>query len=106
MSFSRCSFARLYAAVMGNLPTLALMALCLLGTPSQGVAQGCVTRQQARQLFEQGQAIPFPEALRRAGLSRNQLAGDPQLCRGGGGYVYRVRIVQNGQVQAVNIPAN
>ena len=91
---------------MSNLPILALLVLCLVGAPSPGMAQGCIDRQQARQLFEQGQAIPFPEALRRAGVSRNQLAGDPQLCRGGGGYVYRVRIVQNGQVRAVNIPAN
>jgi len=57
-------------------------------------------------MLERGEALPFPEALRRAGYSGDQLAGRPQLCEAGGGYVYRVRIVQEGQVQAVTIPAN
>lgn len=57
-------------------------------------------------MLERGEALPFPEALQRAGYSGDQLAGRPQLCEAGGGYVYRVKIVQQGQVQSVTIPAN
>jgi hypothetical protein len=83
----------------------ALLALSGLGTESLGQG-GCVSGHEARQILEKGQAAPFPEAFRRAGYSRNQLAGDPQLCQSGGGYVYRVRVVQGGQVSSVTIPAN
>jgi len=93
---------------MNKLPMIALAAMLLAaaGPASPGMAQGCMSGQQARQLLEQGQAVPFPEALRRAGYSRNQLAGGPELCQAGGGYVYRLRVVRNGQVSAVTIPAN
>ena len=57
-------------------------------------------------MLEKGQAIPFPEALQRAGYSGDQLAGRPQLCEAGGRYVYHVKIVQQGQVQSITIPAN
>jgi hypothetical protein len=50
--------------------------------------------------------MPFPEALRRAGFSPDELAGDPQLCQGGGGYVYRVKVMRDGQVSSVAIPAS
>jgi hypothetical protein len=87
---------------------IVLAALCLAfaGLVSSAMAQGCVKGQEARQLLEQGQAIPFPEALQRAGYSSDQLAGDPQLCRNGGGFVYRVRVYRNGQVSSVSIPAS
>ena len=93
---------------MCKLPMIALAGLFLAaaGPSSAALAQSCVSGQQARQLLEQGQAVPFPDALQRAGYSRDQLAGSPQLCQAGGGFVYRVRIVQDGQVSSVNIPAN
>jgi hypothetical protein len=87
-----------------------VLALALLGglaaaTP-QALAQGCVGGREAQELIQQGQVAPFPEALRRAGFAPNELAGDPQLCQGGGGYVYRVRVMRDGQVSSVSIPAN
>ena len=88
---------------------LTLFASLLLGAaslPSEVLAQSCVSGQEARQLLEQGQVVPLPEALRRAGVSRDQLAGNPQLCQAGGGFVYKVRVYQDGQLSAVNIPAN
>jgi hypothetical protein len=108
MSFSSGSLVRVYQTAMSLPSAAALVALFLAvaGTSGPAAAQACVSRQQARQLLEQGQAVPFPDALQRAGYSRNQLAGDPQLCKAGGGFVYRVRIVRSGQVSAVSIPAN
>src|SRR4051812_14656209 len=106
MSFTSGSCALLYRAFMTKLATIALATLFLALAGPAAIAQGCVSGQQARQLLEQGQAVPFPEALRRAGYSRDQLAGDPQLCKSGGGFVYRVRVVQDGQVSSVTIPAN
>jgi len=84
----------------------ATLLLAAAGFPSAGLAQSCVSGQQARQLLEQGQVVPFPEALRRAGVSRDQLAGNPQLCESGGGLVYKIRVYQDGQLTGVNIPAN
>lgn len=93
---------------MCQLPVIAIVALFLAtaGAPSPSLAQSCVSGQEARQLLEQGQAVPFPEAIRRAGISPNQLAGDPQLCQSGGGFVYVVQVLQDGQVTSVSIPAN
>lgn len=93
---------------MFKLPLIALAALLLstAGISSLGMAQGCVSGQQARNLLEQGRAVPLAVALQRAGISPNQLAGDAQLCQSGGGFIYRVRIVQDGQVSSVSIPAN
>ena len=78
-----------------------------VGQPlAEGLAQGgCVARGESRELLEQGIVIPFPAALRQAGLKRNQVV-DVQLCRAGGGYVYRVRVLQpGGAVRPMNIPA-
>jgi hypothetical protein len=85
--------------------TLLATLLAAAGLPSAGLAQ-CVSGQEARQLLEQGQVVPFPEALRRAGVSRDQLAGNPELCQAGGGFVYKVRVYQDGQLTGANIPAN
>jgi hypothetical protein len=72
---------------------------------SSGVAQECLSGSEGRQLLEQGQVIPFPTAVRQAGISSDQVV-DVQLCRGGGGYVYRVRVIDaSGQVTNMNIPA-
>jgi hypothetical protein len=84
---------------------LVAMLVAAAGMPSKSLAQ-CVSGQQARELISQGQVVTFPEALQRAGVSRDQVAGNPQLCQGGGGYVYRVRVYQDGQLSGVNIPAN
>ncbi len=107
MPFSSGSFERVYRAGMCQLSMIAIVALlATAGAPSPGLAQSCVSGQEARQLLEQGQAVPFPEAIRRAGISPNQLAGDPQLCQSGGGFVYVVQVLQDGQVTSVSIPAN
>jgi hypothetical protein len=89
-----------------NAIAAALLGLALIGTGSDGFAQGrCVSGRDGRQLLEQGQVMPFPEAMRQAGVMAQQVI-DVQLCRGGGGYVYRVRVLQpNGRVRRVNIPA-
>jgi hypothetical protein len=65
-------------------------------------AQACVPNRDARQIIEQGQALPFAEAAARAGIEANQVV-DADLCQGGGGYVYRVRLRDGGQT---DIPAN
>jgi hypothetical protein len=83
--------------------TMLLLAAAAL--PSVSAAQ-CVSGKQARDLIQQGQVVTFPEALQRAGVSRDQVAGNPQLCQAGGGFVYRVRVYQDGQLSGVNIPAN
>ncbi len=65
-----------------------------------------MSRQDGQQLVAQGQVLPFPVAMQRAGLSRDQLVGSPNLCRAGGGYVYRVRVLQRGgRVRPMSIPA-
>lgn len=88
---------------------IAALAAFLLAAPgtSPGRAQAnCVSGKAGRELLEQGQILPFPEAIRRAGISPNELAGDPRLCKSGRGFSYRVRVLQNGRVKGVTIPAN
>jgi hypothetical protein len=107
MAFSSGSCVAAYRAVMCSLPVaFATLFLATVGPASPAMAAGCVAGQEARALLERGEAIPFPEALQRAGYSGDQLAGGPQLCEAGGRYVYRVKIVEQGQVQSVTIPAN
>ena len=93
---------------MQTFRALAAAILIILGMgQSPGLAQGggCVSGRDGRQLLEQRQVVPFPEAMRRAGISSDQVV-EVQLCRGGGGYVYRVRVLQpGGNVRRVNIPA-
>lgn len=92
---------------MCSLPVAFVTLFLAMACPvSPAMAAGCVGGQEARAVLERGEALPFPEALRRAGYTGDQLAGRPQLCDAGGGYVYRVKIVQQGQVQSVTIPAN
>ena len=107
MPFSNGSFGGPYSVGMSAARILILAALFLAaaGPLSPSRAQ-CVGGQEARQVLEQGQAVPLPVALQRAGISPDQLAGNPQLCQSGGGFVYRVQVVENGQVNSVTIPAN
>jgi hypothetical protein len=88
----------------------ALLAAVLLWTAtiSSAIAapEGCISRREGRQLVELGLVIPFPEAMRRAGLFRNQVLR-VQLCAAGPGFVYRVQVLQpGGRVRAVIIPSN
>ena len=108
MSFSTGSLRDAYTNAMSMARTLLFAALLLAaaGVSSEGRAQSCVSGHEARAVLEQGQAVPLPVALQRAGISPDQLAGGAQLCQAGGGFVYRVRIVQDGQVSSVSIPAN
>jgi hypothetical protein len=87
-----------------SLATAFLLA-ALAGSPSASLAQGgCVSGGEGRQLLEQGQVMPFPQAMQQAGISGQVV--DVQLCRSGGGYVYRARVRdESGEVRAVNIPA-
>jgi hypothetical protein len=79
-----------------------LLSAAVLGT-SPGMGQ-CMSGRDAaaRQAISQGQAVPLAVALNRAGLSSDQVAG-AELCKAGGGYVYRVHLRQGG---TRDIPAN
>jgi hypothetical protein len=82
---------------------VAALMLALSGLQAESAAQ-CASGSEARQLIEQGQAMPLPSALQAAGLGDAQVL-DAQLCRAGGGWSYRVRFRQGGQVSSANIPA-
>ena len=82
----------------------AAFVLAAVGAPSVGWAQGCASGAEARQLLQEGQVAPLPTALQNAGLGGAQVL-DAQLCRSGGGWSYRVRYRQDGQVTSANIPA-
>jgi hypothetical protein len=80
-------------------------ALFILAAGSWSAAEAqCVSGRNGRELVAQGEVMPFPEAARQAGISSDQVVG-VQLCRSGGGYVYRVRVLRGGKVRSVNIPA-
>ena len=83
----------------------ALALLAFAGPATDAVAQECISGRAARQMLESGQIVPFPDALRRAGIGRDRLL-ERELCRSGGGYVYRVRVLgPGGRVRVVDIPA-
>jgi hypothetical protein len=95
---------------MSTIRTLAIAAvmLTLAGSPA-AVAQGvCMSGQDpnVRALLASGQVATFPQALQRAGIPADQVAGDPQLCATPSGYEYRVTVVRGGQVTPMSIPAN
>lgn len=90
---------------MDRIRTIALAVLFLtLGAVSPATAQGnCVSSQEGRQLVAQGQVLPFPVAVRNAGLADNEVLG-VRLCQSGGGrFVYLVQLRQGGQT---TIPAD
>ena len=81
------------------------LGISLVASTSTGHAQGnCVSRGEGRELLEQGEAMPFPDALRQAGLPPDQVV-DVQLCRTGSDLVYHVRIVEGATVRGVSIAA-
>jgi hypothetical protein len=84
----------------------ACLMLALTGPLSQGMAQECVTGRAGRQLLEQRQVVPFPDAARRAGIGRDRVLRGLQLCRSPGGYSYRGRAIdQRGRVRPFDLPA-
>ena len=65
-----------------------------------------MSRKEGRKAVENGQILPFPVAVQRAGISPNDVQ-DVSLCPNGGGFVYRVKVVQRGGApRVVAIPAN
>jgi hypothetical protein len=85
----------------------ALAALTILGSTAEVSAQrGCVSRGDARRMLESREVAPFPDALNRAGIRRQRLVGDVELCGGRGNYVYRFRMLRpDGRVDHREIPA-
>jgi hypothetical protein len=79
------------------------LALLLAAAAVPAGAQQCVSGGEGRQLVAQGQVAPLPVALQRAGLGDAQVIS-ARLCRAGGGWSYRVRVRQGGQVRTANIP--
>jgi hypothetical protein len=55
-------------------------------------------------MVEQGQVRPLYVALQSAGLAQAQVLS-AQLCHAGGGWVYRVRYRQGGNVRTADVPA-
>jgi uncharacterized membrane protein YkoI len=90
---------------MTKLRTIAAVSLVLaaLGWSPSASAQGGGCVADIRQVEGQN-VMTLAEAMQRAGVSGNVV--DAQLCRAGGGYVYRVRIRDaGGQLKSVEIPA-
>jgi hypothetical protein len=83
----------------------AALLLALSGLSADSLAQGgCVSQGEGQQMVAQGQVLPLPAALQNAGLGGAQVI-DVQLCHAGGGWAYRVRYNQGGQVSTANVPA-
>ena len=82
----------------------ALLALAVAGASPAAMAQdGCVA--DIRQLPEGQQAMTLPEAMQRAGVSGAVVSA--QLCKSGGGYVYRLQIRgAGGELKSIEIPAS
>ena len=91
---------------MNMLRTMAVAALLIAAGPSSQALAQCVSGQEGGSSSNRGRSCRSRRRCGAPAISRDQLAGDPQLCQAGGGYVYRVRVYQDGQVTAVNIPAN
>lgn len=84
---------------------IALAALLVLGGLSaEARAQSCVPAGQGQQMVEQGQVKPLYVALQSAGLAQAQVLS-AELCQAGGGWIYRVRYRQGGNVGTADVPA-
>ena len=91
--------------IKNRLIAAAFVASVLAGQASSAAAQECFSFRAGRQFVEQGLVVPLPEAMRRAGLRRNQLV-NVQLCRAGGGFVYRLRVIgPAGRLRWLELPA-
>jgi hypothetical protein len=93
---------------MSKLRTFAaiLAALTVLGAAEGASAQACVSRGDARRMLESREVAPFPDALNRAGLRRQRLVGDVELCGGRGNFFYRFRTLRpDGRIDRREIPA-
>jgi hypothetical protein len=88
---------------MKRFRTIMLLGLLLTtGIASPASAQSCVSSREGTELVAQGQVLPFPVAVRNAGLSDSDVVS-VRLCQSGGGYVYVVELRQGGRK---TIPAN
>lgn len=77
-------------------------ALILIVTAALPAAANCLSQSEARQVVASGQA-------RSLGSVAGSLGGEivrAQLCRQGGGYVYVISVLRNGQVSNVTVNAN
>ena len=90
---------------MTRFRAIALAALLALGGLSaEAQAQGCVSAGQGQQMVDQGKVKPLYVALQSAGLAQAQVLS-AELCQSGGGWIYRVRYRQGGDVGTADVPA-
>ena len=85
----------------------AALALALgLGPLATPASAACLSPAESRDVLASGHVMPLSRALRRAGID-GQPVGRPRLCEGGGGWFYRVKVLdRRGGVTPVEIPAN
>lgn len=79
-----------------------LAALILILTATLPAAANCLSQGEARQVVASGQA-------RSLGSVAGSVGGEivkAQLCRQGGGYVYVISVLKNGQVTNVTVNAS
>ncbi|MBO9424429.1 MAG: PepSY domain-containing protein [Labrenzia sp.] len=77
-------------------------ALFLLLAVTGAASANCLSQAEARAVVASGQAQPL-------GAVAGQAGGEiikAQLCRQGGGYVYVLSVLKNGQVTNVTVNAN
>ena len=81
-----------------------VLALFMGGLTAPAEA-ACLSDRETRQAVRSGEAVRLNVALRQAGIRPRDVVG-AQLCEGGGGYVYRVRVYDGRNATSVSIPAN
>lgn len=82
----------------------AALALAAAIGVSSGAAAQCVSAGEGQQMVAQGKVAPLPSALQSAGLGGAQVLS-AELCQSGGGWYYKVRYRDSGQVSSKNIGA-
>ena len=93
---------KILAATLGR---VALVLALLLGGLVAPASAACLSDRETRQAVRSGQAARLNVALRQAGIRPRDVVG-AQLCEGGGGYVYRVKLLTNdGSSSVISIPA-
>jgi hypothetical protein len=84
----------------------ALVLALLLGGFVAPADAACLSDRETRQAVRSGQAVRLNVALQQAGVRRGDVVG-VKLCEGGGGYVYRVKLLTNdGSSTEISIPAS